>query len=60
MCVEARDGAKLVITTTMNFGGNAVETTQTWMLDGSGALVVESSSSFGGNPTTSKATYKKG
>jgi hypothetical protein len=54
------DGAKLVITTTINFGGNAVESTQSWMLDPSGALVVESTSNFGGNANTTKSTYKKG
>jgi len=54
------DGAKLVITTTVNFNGTPAETTQSWMLDGSGNLVVESSSNFSGTPTTSKFTYKKG
>jgi hypothetical protein len=54
------DGAKLVITTTINFNGNPSETTQTWMLDGSGNLVVETSSNFAGTPTTTKSTYKKG
>jgi hypothetical protein len=54
------DGAKLVITTTISFNGNPAETTQIWMLDGSGGLVVESSSNFTGTPTTSKITYKKG
>ena len=54
------DAAKLVITTTVNFNGNAVESTQTWSLDASGNLIVESTSSFGGTPTTTKATYKKG
>jgi len=53
------DGAKLVITTTINFNGTPAETTQTWMLDGSGNIVIESTSNFGGNPTTTKATYKK-
>ena len=53
------DGAKLVITTTISFNGNPAESTQTWMLDGSGSLVIESSSNFGGTPTTTKATYKK-
>ena len=53
------DGAKLVITTTISFNGNPTETTQIWMLDGSGNLVVESSSNFTGTPTTSKITYKK-
>jgi len=54
------DGAKLVITTSVNFSGNVGESTQTWMLDGSGNLVVESSSNLTGTLTTSKATYKKG
>ena len=55
------DGAKLVITTTTNFNGNANESTQTWSLDATGNLIVESTSNFGGNgPTTTKATYKKG
>jgi len=53
------DGAKLVITTTINFGGNPAETTQSWMLDGSGNLVIETSSNFTGTPTATKATYKK-
>lgn len=54
------DGAKLVITTTINFNGNAVESTQAWSLDATGNLVVETTSSFTGTPTTTKATYKKG
>ena len=54
------DGAKLVITTTTNFNGNANESTQTWSLDATGNLIVEATSNFGGNPTTTKATYKKG
>ena len=54
------DGAKLVIATTMNVQGNAIESTQTWSLDASGALVVESTSSIGGTPTTTKSTFKKG
>ncbi len=53
------DGAKLVITTTINFNGTPAETTQSWTLDASGALVVESTSNFNGNPMTTKATYKK-
>jgi uncharacterized membrane protein len=53
------DGAKLVITTTISFNGNPAESTQIWMLDGSGNLVVEASSNFTGTPTTSKITYKK-
>jgi hypothetical protein len=54
------DGAKLIITSTSNFQGNAVETTQAWSLDAAGMLTVESTSNFGGNPTTTKAQYKKG
>jgi len=54
------DGAKFVITTTSNFNGNAIASTQTWMLDGAGNLVVESTSNFQGTPATTKATYKKG
>ena len=54
------DGAKLVITTTTNFNGNANESTQTWSLDATGNLIVEATSNFGGNPTTTKMTYKKG
>lgn len=53
------DGAKLIVTSTSNFQGNAVETTQAWSLDASGTLTVESTSNFGGNPTTTKAQYKK-
>ena len=50
------DGAKLVITTTISFNGNPAETTLIWMLDGSGSLVVVSSSNFTGTPTSSKIT----
>jgi hypothetical protein len=54
------DGAKLIITSTSNFQGNAAETTQIWSLDAAGTLSVESTSNFGGSPTTTKAQYKKG
>lgn len=54
------DGAKLVITTNSSFNGNPVESTQTWSLDNSGNLVIDSTSNFGGNATTTKSTYKKG
>ena len=54
------DGARLVIATTITVQGNAIESAQTWSLDAAGALVVESTSNFGGNPSTTKATYKKG
>jgi len=54
------DGARLIITSTSNFQGNAVETTQAWSLDAAGSLTVESTTNFGGTPTTTKASYKKG
>ena len=54
------DGAKLVITDDDELNGNAAESTQTWSLDATGNLVVESTSNFAGTPTTTKATYKKG
>ena len=55
------DGDKLVITTTMNFNGNAVESSMALSLDASGQLVVESTGAGrgGGPPTTTKMTYKK-
>jgi hypothetical protein len=51
------DTNKLVITTTSNFNGNPIESTQTWSLDATGNLVVEQSGRQGGAPT--KTTYKK-
>ena len=55
------DAAKLVITTTTNFGGNTNESTQAWSMDATGNLVIETTTNFGGNgPTTAKTTYKKG
>jgi hypothetical protein len=54
------DGAKLVITTTVSMDANVAETTQSWTLDGSGNLLVETASSFTGQSMTTKATYKKG
>jgi hypothetical protein len=53
------DGAKLIVMSTVNFQGNAAETTQVWSLDASGTLTVEQTSNFGGSPTTTKAQYKK-
>ena len=55
------EGDKLVITTTMNFNGNASESTMALSLDASGQLVVESTGAGrgGGPPTTTKMTYKK-
>ena len=54
------DGAKLVITTQLNFGGNAVEQKQTLSMEG-GNLVVERSQPGrdGGAPTVTKLVYKK-
>ena len=55
------DGAKLVITTQLNFGGNAIEQKQTLSIEG-GNLVVEQSrpGRDGGAPTVTKLVYKKG
>jgi hypothetical protein len=53
------DGTRLLITSTSNFQGNTVETTQAWSLDASGTLTVESTTNFGGNSTSTKAQYKK-
>jgi hypothetical protein len=56
------DGAKLVITTKSDFGGNAFETTMTLSIDGAGNLVVDSlrpDFQGGGAPIATKLTYKK-
>ena len=53
------DGSKLVVATQTDFNGNTAETTQTWTLDASGNLNVETTNNFNGTPTTTKATYKK-
>jgi len=54
------DGARLVITTTANFQGNAFETTLRLSLEG-GNLVIEFTrpDQGGGTPITTKQTYKK-
>jgi hypothetical protein len=53
-------GTKLMITTTVNAGGNTVEQSQTLSLDG-GNLVVERTQPArdGGAPQTQKLVYKK-
>ena len=53
-------GSKLMITTTLNFGGNNVEQTRTLSVEG-GNLVVEQSQPGrdGGAPQTQKVVYKK-
>jgi len=53
-------GSKLMITTTLNAGGNTVEQTRTLSLDG-GNLVIEQSQPGrdGGAPQTQKLVYKK-
>ncbi len=56
------DGGKLLVNTTMNFNGNAVETSMVMSLDASGNLVVDTTRpdfQGGGAPITTKATYKK-
>lgn len=57
----AWDGDKLVITTTVSFGGNSLEQKRMLSLEG-GDLVVESENPGrgGGAPTTTRAVYKKG
>lgn len=54
------DGSKLVITTTLNFGGNTVEQKRTLSMEG-GNLVVEqvNPGRGGGEPTTTRVVYKK-
>ena len=55
------DGNKLVITTNMMMGENAVTRTQTMSLDASGQLVVTvSGPGRGGEVMTNTQTYKKG
>jgi hypothetical protein len=59
----AWDGAKLVLTTSSDMGGTALEIKQTWSLAADGTLTVESTVpdfQGGGAPTTTKSTYKKG
>ena len=57
----AWDGAKLVITTNMMMGENAVTRTQTMSLDASGQLMVTvSGPGRGGEVMTTTQTYKKG
>ena len=57
----AWEGSKLAITTTVNFGGNAVEQKRLLSLEG-GNLVIEQTAPGrdGGAPTTTKLVYKKG
>jgi hypothetical protein len=57
----AWDGAKLVITTTLNFGGNNVEQKRTLSMEG-GNLVIETlqPGRDGGPGTPTKLVYKKG
>ena len=56
------DGAKLIVNTSMNFGGNPVDVSMTMVLDPSGSLIVETTRpdfQGGGAPITTKSTYKK-
>ena len=55
------DGNRLVIVTSLNFGGNAVEQRRVLSIDG-GSLVVEQTNPGrgGGEATTAKVVYKKG
>jgi hypothetical protein len=55
------DGNRLVIVTTLDFGGNTVEQRRVLSMEG-GNLVVEATNPGrgGGAPTTTKIVYKKG
>jgi hypothetical protein len=56
------EGSKLAVATTMNIGGNPVETSMIMALDPDGNLLVETTRpdfQGGGAPITTKATYKK-
>lgn len=54
------DGAKLVVSTTRNMGGNDVTTTMTLSVDGAGNLVVQNTRpGQDGTPVTTTQTYKK-
>lgn len=56
------DGGKLIINTSMNFGGSAVEVSSTVSLDASGNMVVVTTRpdfQGGGGPITTTTTYKK-
>ena len=55
------DGSKLVIVTTLNVGGNAIEQRRVMSMEG-GNLVIETTNPGreGGAPTTTKLVYKKG
>jgi hypothetical protein len=55
------DGAKLVIVTTINAGGNNIEQRRVLSMEG-GNLVIEQTAPGrgGGEPTTTKLVYKKG
>jgi hypothetical protein len=57
----AWQGSKLVITTTLDFGGNTVEQKRTLSMEG-GNLVIEQANPGrgGGEPTVTKLVYKKG
>jgi hypothetical protein len=57
------DGAKLVLTTTSDFGGNTFEIKQVLSLAADGTMTIDTTTpdfQGGGAPTTVKSTYKKG
>jgi len=55
-------GTTIVITTSINAGGNTIEQKRVLSMDAGGNLVVEQTAPGrgGGEPTTTKITYKKG
>lgn len=53
-------GAKLVVTTTVDFNGNSFETTRAFSMDGANLKIENTNPGFGGNgPTTTTQTYNK-
>jgi hypothetical protein len=56
----AWEGSKLTITTSLNFGGNAVEQKRVLSLEGGNLVVETTNPGFGGGaPTTTKLVYNK-
>jgi hypothetical protein len=55
------DGNRLVIVTSVNFGGNAVEQRRVLSMEGANLVIEQTAPGRGGGePTTTKVTYKKG
>jgi hypothetical protein len=54
------EGTKLIITTTTNVGGTAVENTMSLSLDGQNLVVESTGMGRGGGATTMTMRYRKG